>query len=815
MSAAPILKILKDGEDFLEKRIDHELLIGRGDDCVIQFPDRAVSRHHALIRPNGEKGIQIEKKSEFASVEVNGADVTSAVLQLGDVISIGPYLIKVISGEGEEDQRSEKRPHAPAVAQDSFAPVVQETMQLLPDSQDFAVADLTRIPAPAETMALSVGQAEKPQEEEPLFVTDSAPGEVASEIQAAPASDQDGVIELNSPLEGGEAKVEVGDAVELPPMEEIEKTTPTLEGMQGLGPQSVEEYSAIGESEKTRPIATQAVNIRLQIPEGKANVTEYALTDAEVFIGRSPQCQIVLTDKKASRQSAVIKKAGINFVVQDMGSANGVFVNDQKVTQHELSSGDVIRIGDTPITFSAVNEDYFAKEHQFLKPIEDESPVHVPPIEEQVSFIQSPIQQQQTQGGQNQYQSPVMNQVEGGLGGGFVGVVPLVEPMIGVQTMGAGIPREPKSLVEKFKNLPPRRKLIYMLLGAGLLWVLLDETPETPPPQAKKETKADQKTAGKPTFETLTPEQQKFVQSQHSLAFDLYRNKEYDKALFEIRKIFALVEDYKDSREIERYSLEGQRKLEALKEEQKRREEEARVKALVTQLVAQAEELMKAKKYAEADALFPEILAVDPDNAQVAQWKKEIENYLDEQKQAEEAARIREELNKTAWGVYAKAKKLHDKGKYLSAINAYRQVAAVGAPSKSVNAKAREGIDECEEQITAMTGPLLEDAQSAEKSEKYIEAYKLYEKARKIDPRNKASYQGMGRISDILHERAKVIYTEAVLAESYSDFKTAKEKFQQCLDATPEGDEYHERAMRKIKRYSAFENGQKDAEEQF
>ena len=53
----------------------------------------------------------------------------------------------------------------------------------------------------------------------------------------------------------------------------------------------------------------------------------------------------------------------------------------------------------------------------------------------------------------------------------------------------------------------------------------------------------------------------------------------------------------------------------------------------------------------------------------------------------------------------------------------------------------------------------------------------------------------------MLHERAKAIYTEAVLAESYSDFATAKAKFQECLKAAPPGDSYHDRAERKLSYY--------------
>ena len=53
----------------------------------------------------------------------------------------------------------------------------------------------------------------------------------------------------------------------------------------------------------------------------------------------------------------------------------------------------------------------------------------------------------------------------------------------------------------------------------------------------------------------------------------------------------------------------------------------------------------------------------------------------------------------------------------------------------------------------------------------------------------------------ILHDRAKSIYTEAVLAESYSDFVVAKKKFKEVLEVSPVDDIYRQRAERKLSKY--------------
>jgi hypothetical protein len=58
----------------------------------------------------------------------------------------------------------------------------------------------------------------------------------------------------------------------------------------------------------------------------------------------------------------------------------------------------------------------------------------------------------------------------------------------------------------------------------------------------------------KPSFEHLSATDQKYIIEQHDKAYLYFQNKNYETALTEIQKIFPLVADYKDSREIEHYS---------------------------------------------------------------------------------------------------------------------------------------------------------------------------------------------------------------------------------------------------------------------
>lgn len=71
-----------------------------------------------------------------------------------------------------------------------------------------------------------------------------------------------------------------------------------------------------------------------------------------ISLGRSKANDVVLEDGSVSSQHCRIRPmpAG-GFAVHDLRSTNGTFVNGNRVTQHALADGDVIRIGETQLQF--------------------------------------------------------------------------------------------------------------------------------------------------------------------------------------------------------------------------------------------------------------------------------------------------------------------------------------------------------------------------------------------------------------------------------------------------------------------------------
>ena len=75
------------------------------------------------------------------------------------------------------------------------------------------------------------------------------------------------------------------------------------------------------------------------------------------MIGRKSDCEISIKDPAVSGNHACVKLTKDGYVIEDLGSANGVHISGRQVTQHLLKSGDLVTVGEHQLKFQVLEPD--------------------------------------------------------------------------------------------------------------------------------------------------------------------------------------------------------------------------------------------------------------------------------------------------------------------------------------------------------------------------------------------------------------------------------------------------------------------------
>ena len=100
-------------------------------------------------------------------------------------------------------------------------------------------------------------------------------------------------------------------------------------------------------------------SFRLVIRSGPSVGKIYSLDKNEMFLGRDLSNDIVINDPEISRRHARLYSQGTTYVIEDLGSTNGTFVNGQRLMgPNVLRPGDMMAFGErVSMAFEAVDFD--------------------------------------------------------------------------------------------------------------------------------------------------------------------------------------------------------------------------------------------------------------------------------------------------------------------------------------------------------------------------------------------------------------------------------------------------------------------------
>jgi hypothetical protein len=104
------------------------------------------------------------------------------------------------------------------------------------------------------------------------------------------------------------------------------------------------------------PSLAPGVRVSLAVLEGKEAGRVIRIESASVIIGRHG-ADVLIDDPEVSRHHAQLDIHAARGVVRDLGSTNGVFVNDRKVSEAEIENRGEFRVGGTKLMLILTEEE--------------------------------------------------------------------------------------------------------------------------------------------------------------------------------------------------------------------------------------------------------------------------------------------------------------------------------------------------------------------------------------------------------------------------------------------------------------------------
>lgn len=91
----------------------------------------------------------------------------------------------------------------------------------------------------------------------------------------------------------------------------------------------------------------------LLVRRGPKAGSRYLLDELVTTVGRHPDSEIFLDDVTVSRRHAEIRLDSEGYVVVDVGSLNGTYLNRERIDERRLADGDLLQIGKFKLMFVA------------------------------------------------------------------------------------------------------------------------------------------------------------------------------------------------------------------------------------------------------------------------------------------------------------------------------------------------------------------------------------------------------------------------------------------------------------------------------
>jgi pSer/pThr/pTyr-binding forkhead associated (FHA) protein len=756
--------------------------VGRSEDCHVYLDDPKVSREHAeLIYKQGQWSIK--QCSHFGMLVINGNALNEKELIVGDMLIVGPFVLtffpapiekkqQVISESDEADEEDKETEVAEMMPSDEAATktVMGEPDKVAEDDSVEDFPDLSEDELDIESSDKNEQNPdENPQENEEEKLADTDFDEVSGFTSAGGES-----VEFSAE-NNDTAFPEDHDEDDNEESGTFDSSSAGFDMQADINGDLMDEEGGFDDDESTKVIQSFA-KFELDIFGEYAPYDKFRIDQSEILIGRDPEkCHIVLNDPEVSSVHASIKRNNITCTLEDLQSGNGTLLNGERVNKTALTNNDEFIIGSTTFTVKIVS-DFLEEESERLMPVEQNQVLEV----EEIVEVGEDFDDED-------------------------GESPQLE---GKENFGeASVPQGKQSLVQKFRSLPPKKQAIYGAVGVMLILLLLDDGSSTKDEQ--KENQEKNKVAKEESTDEvieaeieLDPETLELVESSYQLANNYIQKGMYDEALQELDKnVFRYTKKYKNANQLRSIAVAGIEEREKIEAARRRETMEAERRKKVKDFVARAQEAVEEKKVILAEELFGKIATLDPENFELSAmkieldaWKKQQEREaLDKAQKEAERKRMVEELKP--------GKNLFLRKEWNKAIVRLEQFLEKDGMADDLVHQATNMLEESKKNLSDIVGPLLGRARSLREGQDLKGAYEHYGQVLEHDPSNAEAMNEMNDIREVLRLRSRKVYREAIIAESLSLLKDAKEKYQEVQQISPSDSEYYIKATDKLKEY--------------
>lgn len=521
---------------------------------------------------------------------------------------------------------------------------------------------------------------------------------------------------------------------------------------------------------------------------------KYQINKPETTVGRSQKADIILLDQEVSSFHAKFNLKNNTLSIEDTGSVNGITVNNKKVNKQSLAEGDSITIGNVVFKVS-VSSEFIEGEKNILMPVD------VYTDDKTQEFVLDDIARSSSEFEKEKVKDSNAKSGQFDFIKNILGNIPL----------------------DQIRN-NQKRVLLYGTMLVLILILLYPEGEEVEQQvvvdnakQAAKDNSSiasnnHSKQAGneqkdksspeinQPQVDEKSPEELNYLNSHYALALSYIEKGDYVTAISEIDLILKVDKDFKDVASLYGIAKDGLAKVE--EEERKRKEEEERIarKKEVEELIVKIETAMKERNLNSSEMYISQVLAIDPENLKVSSLKLEIEAIKEDiRKRAEEEA-IKMELRAKMVARLAPGKSFYHQKEWFKAIVKLSDFLNVTGSDEDLIKEASLMLEESKKNLDEqITGP-LDKARQYKLSQDLKNAYENYNDVLRIYPTHEESLVAAREIKEVLMSRAKVVFRQALVSESISHFRKAKEKFQEVLLIAPSDSEYYKKAEDKLKK---------------